>query len=313
MVGDATAAIRDLINDPKHLAVLLRDRPAAFSQVCSALDVLGDTDLAVAAYEDSPEPPDPGAKYLLIYGILQVLFVQQDAAADLARALNVQFSKDPVLRDVRTVRNTSVGHPTEHDFKKQRSFHFIERGTMTRTGFTLRTQFADGTPPLVQGIDIPNMILRQREAIRSLLGTVVAELQRREREHRMAFRDRSLQETMPGVLDYYFEKMYDAVRNNNLGFGAAHVRLVQEAVDELERLVTERDPAGGWDSFAYEFQQIRYPLAELLDYFSAEGSKRLRAPDADIFISFSQSRMHTLRSMAAEVDAEYARDPGAER
>jgi hypothetical protein len=44
-----------------------------------------------------------------------------------------------------------------------------------------------------------------------------------------------------------------------------------------------------------------------------EGSKRLRALDADIFISFAQSRMHTLRSMAAEVDLEYARDPAAGR
>ncbi|MPZ18122.1 MAG: hypothetical protein GEV06_09455 [Luteitalea sp.] len=40
---------------------------------------------------------------------------------------------------------------------------------------------------------------------------------------------------------------------------------------------------------------------------------RLRAPDADIFISFAQARMHALRAMTAEVDAEYVRDPTDDR
>jgi hypothetical protein len=43
-----------------------------------------------------------------------VLFVQQDAAKDLAKALGVKFAEDPVLRDVRTTRNLSIGHPTDH-------------------------------------------------------------------------------------------------------------------------------------------------------------------------------------------------------
>ena len=129
----------------------------------------------------------------------------------------------------------------------------------------------------------------------------------------MTFRGTRLQETMPGALDYYFEKMYQAVRDSTPEFGAMHVRLVQQAVDELERLVKDRDSAVGWDSFGYEFEQIRYPLAELLTYFTPGSAGRLRAQDADIFISFAQTRMHALRSMAAEVDAEYARDPTDER
>jgi hypothetical protein len=249
---------------------------------------------------------------LLIYGVLQVLFVQQDAAKDLAKALGVAFDEDRVLHSIRTTRNLSIGHPTDHSAKKQRSFNFIDRGTMSKTGFNLRTRFADGTPPREQWVDVPAMGERQRKALCRLLSGVVAELEKRELEHRMAFRGTRLQEAMPGALDYYFEKMYQAVREKTPEFGAGHVRLVLDAVNELERLVNERDPARGWDSFVYEFDQIRYPLAELLDYFSSDGSGRLRATDADIFISFAQARMHTLRTMAHEVDDEYARDPSDE-
>lgn len=255
----------------------------------------------------------PGENYLLIYGILQVLFVQQDAAKDLAKALSVSYAEDPVLRDIRTTRNLSIGHPTDHTSKKQRSFNFIDRGTMTKTSFNLRTRFADGTPPREQWVDVSAIIVRQRERACRLLSAVVAELEDREREHRMTFHGDRLQEALPGVLDYYFEKMYQAVRDSTPEFGAMHVRLVQQAVDEVERLVKERDSFGGWDSFAYEFEQIRYPLAELLIYFTPTGAGRLRAPDADIFISFAQARMHALRAMTAEVDAEYVRDPMDDR
>lgn len=312
-VDDVTQTVRDLINNPRRLALLIRDEPASFSQVCSALNTLGDTEYAVEAYGKARNADGPGENYLLIYGILQVLFVQQDAAKDLARALNVKFAEDPVLQEIRTTRNLSIGHPTGHTSKKQRSFNVIDRGTMTKTSFNLRTRFADGTPPREQWVDVPSIVARQREGICCLLSAVVAELENREREHRMTFGGTRLQEAMPGVLDYYFEKMYQAVRDGSPEFGAMHVRLVQQAVDELDRLVKERDSAGGWDSFGYEFEQIRYPLAELLMYFTPASAGRLRAQDADIFISFAQTRMHALRSMAAEVDAEYARDPTDER
>jgi len=308
-VDDVTRTVRDLINNPRRLALLIRDEPAAFSQVCSALDTLGDTECAVSAYDQAPNGTNAGQNYLLIYGILQVLFVQQDAAKDLAKALGVSHIEDPDLRDIRTTRNLSIGHPTGHVLKKQRSFNVIDRGSMTKAGFNLRTRFADGTPPREQWVDVPAIIGRQRERICRLVSTVIAELESREREHRMTFRGTRLQEVLPGVLDYYFEKMYQAVRDATPEFGAMHVRLVQQAVDELERLVKERDTAGGWDSFGYEFEQIRYPLAELLVYFTPNGDRRLRAQDADIFISFAQARMHSLRVMAAEVDAEYVRDP----
>jgi hypothetical protein len=170
-----------------------------------------------------------------------------------------------------------------------------------------------GTPPREQWIDVPALIARQREGVCRLLATVVAELENREQEHRMTFRGTRLQEAMSDVLDYYFEKIYQAVRDSTPEYGAVHVRLIQQAVDELKRLVKERDPAGGRDSSGYEFEQIRYPLAELLIYFTPASAGRLRAQDADIFISFAQARMHALQSMAAEVDAEYVRDPTDDR
>jgi len=70
--------IRRFINAPrKHLAIF-RDR-AEYHKLCSCLDVIGDTELAFRAHEAMPDTVPPGSSYILAYGFLQALFLQQDA------------------------------------------------------------------------------------------------------------------------------------------------------------------------------------------------------------------------------------------
>ncbi len=76
--------IRDFINHPRRQKPLLRDKPK-WHILTSGLDVLGDTQLAIAAYLSAKPTKDAGTCYLLMYGVLQVLFVQQDAARNIAK------------------------------------------------------------------------------------------------------------------------------------------------------------------------------------------------------------------------------------
>lgn len=62
--------IRDFINSPRKQHILLQDH-ADWNKLCSSLDVVGDTELAIDAYmENINEPASDGQKYLILYGIL---------------------------------------------------------------------------------------------------------------------------------------------------------------------------------------------------------------------------------------------------
>ena len=50
------------------------------NKLCSALDIIEDTTLAIKSFQSCEWTTKAiGMKYLLIYGLLQALFVQQDA------------------------------------------------------------------------------------------------------------------------------------------------------------------------------------------------------------------------------------------
>jgi len=80
--------IRDLINKPRKQYLLLKNN-RLWNQLCSSLDVVQDTDIAMEAYLRNAFPEGEGEKYIRVYGILQVLVVQQDAARHLIASLRL--------------------------------------------------------------------------------------------------------------------------------------------------------------------------------------------------------------------------------
>jgi hypothetical protein len=85
-VSELEQEIRDLINSPRRHFQLSRNK-AAFNKVCSSLDVLGDTEVAFSAYLEGEEHISSGEGYLIVYGVLQALFLQQYAVRHLHQAL----------------------------------------------------------------------------------------------------------------------------------------------------------------------------------------------------------------------------------
>lgn len=73
-VGGLEQQIRGFINNPRKKYALLQDT-AAWNMLCSCLDLIGDTELAIAVYDQAQHPESEGGKYLLVYGILQTLFL----------------------------------------------------------------------------------------------------------------------------------------------------------------------------------------------------------------------------------------------
>ncbi len=116
--------IRDLLNNSWRKEVLFGDK-IKWNKVWASLDTIEDTQVYCSlndfnAYNNG---------YLYIYGILQALFLQQDAINSFNHVI---FDKEinwrkcyPDLYRIRDYRNDSIGHPTNR--RNNKSFHRILR------------------------------------------------------------------------------------------------------------------------------------------------------------------------------------------
>ena len=229
-VSELEHEIRDFINSPRKQQLLL-DRPAAWNKVASSLDVIGDTELAFDSYLDHYDPKDDGDKYLLAYGVLQALFLQQDAVRHMAEALDIKLEQDDDLKRIRELRNDSIGHPTKRGYSKEGdSFHFIVRISLCHAGFKMMTTYPDDRNATFMDVNIPDLIGRQRGILEQVLTEVVGVLRNEEAEHREKFRDRPLLSCFPQTLGYYFKKIHESLGDERFGKpdGKMHVDLARD-------------------------------------------------------------------------------------
>jgi hypothetical protein len=301
--------LRNLINAPRRHWLLRRD-PHRFNQVCSALDVIGDTEMALDAYlSKEHQHASTGQRYLDIYGVLQVLVVQQDAVEHSAQALGIEYKPDPQLREIRETRNDSVGHPTRRGEPPGRAFNFIAQVSMSWKGFQLGT----ATPQRdlrVKQVGLPELIGKQREVLASALARVVELVVREEADHRQRFRAQPLASAFPYTLGYAMEKLAEEIRGDRaLGMGSWYVQRFHDAVTGFEqRLIERQELPPIQDAFDYHAGPARHALVRL-DEFFAGAAPYLTADDAEVFRAYLQMHIEGLEALAREIDEEYAKDP----
>jgi hypothetical protein len=142
------------------------------------------------------------------------------------------------------------------------------------------------------------------------LEALLQALRKEEMEHREQFRDEKLAALFPAVLHYYFEKLYEAIRGNDVWeYGASHVALIGEIVEKFRAALVRRQIAGAYQGVEYQLKLLDYPLGQLREYFAQKGQGRLNANDAEIFTSFVENEISKLQELALELDADYSAGP----
>jgi hypothetical protein len=307
-ISDLESKIRDIINNPRKQHALLQNT-AAWNMLCSCLDVIGDTELSFDAYLRQREVKDNGEKYLLVYGALQALFIQQDAVKNLAEALSISYDPDPLLEHIREIRNDSVGHPTKRGGGVGRAFNFIVRVSLSHHGFTLMTTYPDGRTQFLD-VSVPDLINKQRATLTKALADVVSKLEADEMEHRHKFKDERLQDIFPSTMGYYFEKISGACYGSELvALGAGVVGLVLDCLEKFKAALQVRGTLKAYDSVTYYLDLIEYPLTELKKYFENSPDSILDGKSAYIFAFFAHKHIEMLQQIAKEIDEEYASEP----
>lgn len=188
-VQSAEQRIRDLVNSPRRAHLLRRDSNRWF-KLCSSMDAIGDTQLAVRAFLDEPMETrrSDGWSYVIVYGVLQVLYVQQDAAQTLAECLRLPFELPEELAAIRDARNASIGHPTNY---RRASSAAISRMSLGPDGFQM-VVFKGGHRPEFRNVGVRAAAEQQTTVMVDLLTRAAEHLVNEELEHRRKFRERPL-------------------------------------------------------------------------------------------------------------------------
>ena len=306
IITELEQQIRRFINAPrKHLAIF-KDS-TNYHKMCSCLDVIGDTELAFQAYKEMPDDLPTGSSYVLAYGFLQALVLQQDAMRNLYEALQIPSESDCLLQEIRELRNDAIGHPTKRGRGKGKSFSRISRPSISKSGFELMTVEPNKGPPTVRFVSFKSLLDVQHMQLEKALGALLEALRREEMEHQNQFRDEKLAALFPPQLSYHFEKVYEAVRGGDgWEYEARNLPLIREVFENFKAALEMREIIGSDTYMEYRIKRLQYPLAQLAEYFSERGEGRLNTNDVEIFTSFVQDEMSNLQEMACEIDTEYA-------
>jgi hypothetical protein len=277
------SSIRDFIQHPRRLDPLLRDKPG-WNVLASAMDVVSDTESAITSYELC-DYTDKGTLYLVLYGLLQAMYVQQDGLENLVRVLegNEQYriETEPEAEFIRRVRHNAVGHPTKQGGTKPRKdgqpgeqiSHAIVQHALHKEGFTLLrasnlkdTKFID--------YRTEDLIAQNRALAVRVLTRTKKKLEDIEMEHRQAFKGEKLVSLFPTTLGYFFEKVYAAIHNPSYGnrpMGELCLQSIVTAFASFKSALDKRGILNESSNIHYELDEVEYPLIELGRYFSGSG------------------------------------------
>lgn len=320
-VLDSADALRDRVNEPRRRKALLQ-REVVWNTVCSAMDVVSDTCQALRSYYHaaaSSQKRDKGAAYLLAYGVLHALYLQQDATFWWAKSLElpgfVEFDAPggwaltiPELAAARKARNDTIGHPVRRDRPKDEpiSSFFIVQHSLSAHGFEFiqhddhgRTSFPFGS------VSFSELIDAQMRSLATILHEARQALDAADRQHHEKFMDRPL----TGILrrlDHSLTKL-GSCRGSNRRLLQGFVEDVEDALKELKGAVVEREEPFD-EQWQWEYRKLARALSGLTEYSQSVHSDE---DLADVLGDYVRYATDYLMALTSELDEKYAPTPAA--
>jgi len=304
-ISEVEQNIRELIKSGRLQAEILAD-DISWNMLCSSLDLVADTDLALDSYIGMAQVKAPGECYLLVYGVLQALMLQQDAAKHIARALGIKIKLPKQLNDIRIVRNSAAGHPGFQMENKQARSCFISRSSLTATEFDLITVYSGGRNYQNVRVNIPAILKTQEKYLESTLKLVLDELIVREKEHYKMHQGTKLASHFSGSTSFYFQKIFEAILSESkYELGEYHLELVKNSLAAFKQQMEDRKEWGVNQEVDYQYNHAEYSSSELASFFQSRSKSRLNEKDACVFASFLKDCVSALKTLVSDIDAEY--------
>lgn len=302
-IGDLEEAVRKHINTHRYQVDLLKDS-SNWNQICSSLDVIGDTIYAIGSYEITDFPKDYGLQYIYTYGLLQSLFLQQDAIRHLSEAFDIKLNQSEILLDIRGIRNASIGHPTKQNQNGTRFYNHISRVSMSKTGFDL-LRYSEPREYDMVNVDIPSMMREQLSEVVTGYREIANKLAEADRMHKEKFKESLLQDVFPSAMGYFFEKIGQGISAHSSGdreFGRSNLRMLKETYEKYRTALGERNELHEYTKF--DLGEYFHAIKRLEEYLSGD-SDSMEELDARIYWSYLRAEHSGFVEIAKEIDEQY--------
>jgi hypothetical protein len=298
--------VRDFINAPRRHRHLMSSRKGWF-QLCAALDAVGDTQLAVRAYREREiKAESDGANYLVAYGVLQTLYVQQDAVEKIAKVVGVSLRLPEDARRIRNIRNASVGHPAEYRGNQSAT---IVRMSLSSAGFSFYVWEPEGDSKQTY-VDLEALCSEHTDVIGEFLERVADHLAEEELMHRRQHRERPLAGAFALHLGYAFEKIGEGLsaRPGQPSISDSGLAMVSEMLAEFDSRLKERQLDGAYTNSVEPGREDAQFALQRLRELRAGALAQLDERDGRAYLAYLRGAVSKLQEIAFEIDEEYASD-----
>lgn len=302
-IDELEDSIRNFINTGRHQTELL-DKSETWNQICSSLDVIGDTALSIKDYVSEPYPTSDGLKYIFTYGILQSLFLQQDAVRHLSEAFALPYTPSENLAKIRGIRNSSIGHPSKQHINKQTVYNYISRITLAKGGFTLMQECAGSETRFIH-VSLNTTIVEQLADIETALSSISEKLKEIDHIHKHKFGAHMLADIFHPSTGYLFEKVAQGIHSPSCGnssFGLSMLGSIEEMYEKFESALLERRELN--DYTRYDLKEYKHTIGVLKGYLSGN-PQGLSESDANVYHFYLREQHKHFVAIAKEIDAEY--------
>jgi len=319
--------IRDLINKPILNSLLSKDHKK-WNLMCGSIDAIESTQLAIDSYNclNKDNIKDIG-QHLIIYGLFQALYVQQDSVSNLCKSMEISIPKDietryPELYKIRQLRNKGIGHPTPNkkdkpkDTKDTHSM-LIENDSITLYSYTETGEFSFTT------YKISDCIEKQVQSLCGFMQKVIEKIKTIEKEHKDKYMHNKLKDCFPSDSQYRISKIFEAInlidvqdqgetvpqkigREGRISLAFSHSKDLIEAIDRFDGEIKKRGLQGDDAVFVrLEIKHSKYPLEKLKEYFIPESKSSINSQDARAYTDSAETHILDLIELAQKLDDEY--------
>lgn len=289
-------AIREHIGTYSQRSDLLDSN--ALEKICSSLDAIEDSLCAVVSYDTNVFPQDIGLKYIYTYGILQALYLMQDAVKHLIQVLNISYKPSERLKQIRDLRN-AIAHLTEHKKGEGYYCNFISRWSMEKSGFDLTRCTKDHQEKI--HMDIVGAYSDQLQDIIDLCRQVLQKLEESDLMHKEKFKSDPLTNIFHYV-NYFFGKIWEGISGDK-ELSHAHLCNLKKTYEKFKEALKDRKELN--EQIESKLNDYFHGLDKLDKYFSGNDTQ-MEEKDARIYLSYLQyEHEYYFVEIAKEIDEEY--------
>lgn len=300
-INELRDAVLEHINTHRYKADLIKNL-SNWNQIISSIYMIGDTLEAINSFSISEFPEDSGLKYIYTYGLLQSLFLQQDALRHLHESFDFPFNLSQCLLGIRDIRNASVGHPTKQNKKGENFHNYIDRSSISKSGFEfLRCSNKNN---LVEKVSFTEIIRDQLTELIKSYKFLTEKLEEIDQMHKEKFKNSRIQDILSSGLDYFIEKIGNGIKptsDEKRNFAMRCVHKMKESYIKYKSALEERNELDEYTE--NDIKTYIYALDKINEYF--ENSGDMIEEDANIYWSYIRGEHFRFVKLAKEIDEQY--------